>query len=496
MPRVKYSTLISALAGKSNGSVFSKNQGGSYFRTNKAGYGLKTNSQSQNQGKFKTIGRKWSQLSDVEREAWNSAVVNYPTKNIFGDERLPTGYELFCRVNGGLVARNMPEKIMPEMPAVLPTINSLSWDTPDEFMYQNVNSIKALTNQSVPSSSRILFEEDSALVSSDSIKQISWNIDFGSDEWFNSSVLRNQFNMMLNFLIDKDDDTKGLFLSLYCNSDTEATMTFQWRTVTGIWTANYKMPIITLLDKALFTILINDVSTFDFGVWTGGADLTPSDVSTTGTGTQFNLNFVEVQCAHMPTGYSPQITSIQVYDYLLDPSIWDMLWLGYVYLDVALIIQIPENKNLPFEMFGNVGVWYDGVVTSGGNVIDTGLVLAPTRIMNVPRIVLDVDGTVTGSFDVDIQSTKPVSSGVGLKSADQIKVESFSYSGTDSVDITGAMQNKWGWFTGGQDFNIAIRLFDTNAGVVYLPMASNKPSRKPRFKAGRELTGTVASNKA
>lgn len=136
MPRIKFSALVSAMAGKSQGSVFSKNQGGSYFRNNKSGYGTKTVAQAQNQAKFKSVGRQWSALSDVERGAWNSAVVNFPTKNIFGDSRTPSGYELFCRVNGARVSRDMGIATTPIIPQEVPGIDSLSWDTPDLFLYQ------------------------------------------------------------------------------------------------------------------------------------------------------------------------------------------------------------------------------------------------------------------------------------------------------------------------------------------------------------------------
>jgi hypothetical protein len=104
MPKIRFSALVSEMKGKANGSVFSKNAGGAYFRNNPSGGGKKSAKWDKQKGNLSSIARAWKSLTSEQQEAWNSIVTQYPTTDAFGNIRYPSGYELFCRLNGKLVS--------------------------------------------------------------------------------------------------------------------------------------------------------------------------------------------------------------------------------------------------------------------------------------------------------------------------------------------------------------------------------------------------------
>jgi hypothetical protein len=104
MPKIKLSALISDIKGKSNGSVFSKNKSGVYFRNNPSGGGKKSAKWDRQKSILGSLASQWKDLSTAQKEAWNDAVTSYQTTNAFGDIRIPSGYELFMRLNGSLLS--------------------------------------------------------------------------------------------------------------------------------------------------------------------------------------------------------------------------------------------------------------------------------------------------------------------------------------------------------------------------------------------------------
>lgn len=104
MPKIKLSALASDIKGKANGSVFSTNSGGTYFRNNPSGGGRKSSKWDVQKNNFGSLSTVWKSLTQTQQEAWQDATVLYPTVNAFGDPRIPSGYELFMRLNGALVS--------------------------------------------------------------------------------------------------------------------------------------------------------------------------------------------------------------------------------------------------------------------------------------------------------------------------------------------------------------------------------------------------------
>lgn len=135
MPKVKLSALVSDMKGKSQGSVFASNSGGVYFRNNPSGGGKKSAKWGAQKNRFGSLSTRWKALTNEQRAAWSAAASMYPTLNAFGDERIPSGYELFMRLNGTLVSNNLSPIVLPQVKRPIPDIETIELITPDLFQF-------------------------------------------------------------------------------------------------------------------------------------------------------------------------------------------------------------------------------------------------------------------------------------------------------------------------------------------------------------------------
>jgi hypothetical protein len=135
MPKIKLSALATDIKGKAGGSVFARNSGGLYFRDNPSGGGRKTPKWAAARSAFASLAGQWRNLTDAQKEAWNAAVDNYNTTGAFGDVRVPSGYELFMRLNGPLNKLGLPLLDVPQAPQPLPEIGNMSLTTITDFLF-------------------------------------------------------------------------------------------------------------------------------------------------------------------------------------------------------------------------------------------------------------------------------------------------------------------------------------------------------------------------
>lgn len=135
MPKIKLSALATDIKGKAGGSVFARNSGGLYFRDNPSGGGRKTPKWAAARSAFASLAGQWRNLTDAQKNAWNAAVDNYNTTGAFGDVRVPSGYELFMRLNGPLNKLGLPLLDVPQAPQPLPEIGNMSLTTIPDFLF-------------------------------------------------------------------------------------------------------------------------------------------------------------------------------------------------------------------------------------------------------------------------------------------------------------------------------------------------------------------------
>lgn len=108
--------------GKINGSVASKNRSGAYVRTKVTPVNPQTSAQIAARNVLSNFSQAWSGLTQAQRDAWNSAVGDFQTTDIFGDLRSPTGKNLYTKLNANLVSVGLAAISVPPLPSTVDAI--------------------------------------------------------------------------------------------------------------------------------------------------------------------------------------------------------------------------------------------------------------------------------------------------------------------------------------------------------------------------------------
>lgn len=136
MPKIQLSALATDMKGKSGGSVFARNKGGLYFRNNPKPVQKKSYSWASQKSKFTSLSTSWRALTNEQRIAWEEAGVLYPGTDAWGNSYVPSGYQLYMRLNGTLKSYNLPLLSVPAAPGTWPEDfdNIISY-TPENFAF-------------------------------------------------------------------------------------------------------------------------------------------------------------------------------------------------------------------------------------------------------------------------------------------------------------------------------------------------------------------------
>lgn len=97
--KIKFGAIVVDGRGKIGGHVASKNAAGAYLRTKVTPTNPQTARQSFVRALFASITAAWSSLTSSQIAAWNEAVADWTSTNIFGDLKKPSGKALFQRLN-------------------------------------------------------------------------------------------------------------------------------------------------------------------------------------------------------------------------------------------------------------------------------------------------------------------------------------------------------------------------------------------------------------
>lgn len=108
MAKIKFGMMMTDARGKLGGQVFSKNRSGAYIRTKVTPVNPQTVAQSAVRSNLGTLSGMWSGLTASVIAAFNSAVEDWQTTDIFGDLKKPTGKNLFVKLNLNLLNNGLP----------------------------------------------------------------------------------------------------------------------------------------------------------------------------------------------------------------------------------------------------------------------------------------------------------------------------------------------------------------------------------------------------
>lgn len=126
MAKVKFGIGPADIRGKINGSVFARNRGGAYVRTKVTPLNPQTSAQVAARSLLTGLAQNFRSLSQDQITAWNNAVTQWQTTDVFGDLVSPTGLALYVRLNANIQNGGGSPISTPPSPVGADALTSLS----------------------------------------------------------------------------------------------------------------------------------------------------------------------------------------------------------------------------------------------------------------------------------------------------------------------------------------------------------------------------------
>lgn len=115
--KIKFGALVTDGRNKIGGHVASKNRGGAYLRTKVTPVNPQSTRQQSVRGSMTANSQAWRGLTDAQRAAWDAAVSNFQSTDIFGDIKKPSGINLYTKINNNLHSVNTAAISNPPLPS-------------------------------------------------------------------------------------------------------------------------------------------------------------------------------------------------------------------------------------------------------------------------------------------------------------------------------------------------------------------------------------------
>lgn len=103
MAKIKFGMMMTDARGKLGGQVFSKNRAGAYVRTKVTPSNARTVAQQASRSILGSLSIGWNALSELAVKAWNEAVNDWKSTDVFGDLKTPSGKNLYIQLNKNLL---------------------------------------------------------------------------------------------------------------------------------------------------------------------------------------------------------------------------------------------------------------------------------------------------------------------------------------------------------------------------------------------------------
>lgn len=116
------SNILSEARGKLNGMVFSRNRYAAIIRNKTSPVNPDTSSQALQRQNFGALSASFRALTASQIAAWNAATANWPRNNVFGQQYLQSGLNLYVGLNQNLLNVNKSEISDPPTPTELPVL--------------------------------------------------------------------------------------------------------------------------------------------------------------------------------------------------------------------------------------------------------------------------------------------------------------------------------------------------------------------------------------
>lgn len=482
MARIKFSGLVSEMKGKLNGSVMSSNRGGAYIRNNKAGQKNLSAKSTQIKNKFGSLASQWRNLSVEQQDQWALMAPNYPTTNKFGDVRIPSGYELFMRLNGTLQLQNLPLQTLPSAPVSLNPLGAVSYTYPELFQIMPEKGLN-LFNKNYPDET-IYLKRQPVVLTQNVFQDSTTVIYFQINKILNNDERVRLFSLDLEGFLN--DDGHGVFIQV---DGDQYQINFNLEQDGGGY-AFQQVINLNNFDVNLTHVLIISTSAVgpkSFALYLDGV---------------FLDNVVD-----FGTGVVPVLSNSSLYVGFVDSGIPNYLTIGGIY-------QFTEKCDTIKARLFSVGylsqyfLWgcdfssmVDGFIYNIDNPFNLGsfnwstVSIASPNIVSftpqfVPAYVLNVENT--GSIDefIEVYASVPQSRGIAGKSSRWVRIGLFIWGSNQEFPLTDALIETFGFIRPNSQVEFYCKVLNITNGQS--DQAKTSAQRKPRrFKAGSELTDRV-----
>lgn len=481
MPKIKFSALVSGMSGKANGSVFATNNGGSYFRTNASKIKPNTASNSKRKALFAGVSQAWRSLTSEQQTAWNNAVDQFVVQNAFGDNRTPTGYEVFTRLNNTRATYGLPQLVNPPTPRDLPAVTDLELDFPD--LYQFFPNF-ALTNFNQNNSTQQTYFYNSELLSSGPAivdGTLSGCFSFGNlvqvQGWLQAD--KGLFEIPCSgggsFTIDiigSNDYTQDLRISIQGGS--------------GSWLIETTTQPIDVREPFTVAMVFSSTDIEGFFVFVNGVnqscDYTPSGTFSNPTAS-----------GGLRVGTSTSVLQSRMF---ISDIRWTLSALTsdqLAQLSMGYVLGL-EEYTFPFNSYNPA----TGTPNTSENTIANFVAQAGNSSFNVlrgfssdrvPQMILTNTTEGIEGVNWNVYATAPMSFGKTGKITNFKLIASVDWAGLTEFNISQAWKSVFKSFSPNGYINFYVQVFDTTTGII--PATQIKPPKRKRFKAGAEMSGAV-----
>lgn len=123
--KIKWGALVVDGRGKVGGHVAAKNRGGAYLRTKVTPTNPNSTAQAAVRNRLTALAQAWRGLPDAKRASWNAAVSNFAKTDIFADIKIPSGINLFTKLNSNLMEVSEPTLTTAPLPSSVEAVETV-----------------------------------------------------------------------------------------------------------------------------------------------------------------------------------------------------------------------------------------------------------------------------------------------------------------------------------------------------------------------------------
>lgn len=481
MPKIKFSALVSGMSGKSQGSVFGTNNGGAYFRNNTSKVKTKNALNSRQKSLFSEVTGFWRNLSAEQQNAWRGAVNNFVVQNSFGDNRIPSGFEVFTRLNNVRLQQGLPMLMDPPTPRSLPSLNDLELEIPDEFLFlpnQGITNYE-LSNITQPLEIKCNLQLDSTTVQGNQFIMGQYFFPPDIQDFNFTQATKALFSMLLA-------STQYADLIILGSTSTQQKLKLTIPGTTGSIVVESQDAVIDVTKPFTVGVFFGAGAASNIQIFVNG-DLIGTTSTTVGTYAASTFNQLLEPCRGGGEIQERLIFSdIRVYEGVMDTSDHKLATMGYVLGSESVIYQMSSIQ--PDLLVKNFNPAIPSTMeVLGANGISNVLTSFPQQ--RVPLLKLSTTSSGASGMAVYIYSTPCISFGRTTSTPNKKLLGVFAYDTKQSWMVQEEWQEKYGAFSPNGYIQFFVQVSDTTTGVNNAALI--KPPKRKRFKAGSELSGAV-----